>query len=366
MRGANASAYFTSQIAHFVLFLLLTVVNVGLGSVRRSWVLHKGELVVVFLAMSLANGIHILIYYWVPLVSAPFYYASSENNWLNEINPYIPDWLVPQNPRAIAAFFEGGDRGGTGIDWSVWLSPIVGWLPVFLGLPVATLCLMVMFRRQWVEKERLIYPIMQLNLAMVQEDGQGSLVRPFFRNGAMWLGFAVPVIVGAVVGLHQYHPYIPTIELGAPLPLFGYVRLSFATLGFFFLIQREVAFGLWVFALLNKLQEAIYHETGWGTEGQPVVSVWCYGLPSLVHQGMGAMIVLVLGGMWVGREHLLNLFRKAFTGAPEVDDSDEVLSYRACVFGLLISVGLIAYWLWSIGIPPVAGLFFCSFSSSST
>ena len=363
VQGANSVLYFTGQIAHVILFLLVGVVNVVLGSIRRQWVLQKGELLVLFIAMSLGNAVHVTIYYWVPLVSSPYYYASSENNWLKEINPHIPDWLIPHDTRAISAFFEGAEHQITGIDWSVWLEPIIAWLPLFIGLPVATVCLMVMLRRQWMDQERLIYPIMQLNLAIVQDDERGSLVKPFFRSGAMWLGLAVPMIVGTVIGLNKYFPFLGTIDLGLgmQLPLFGYVRLSFATLGFFFLIQREVAFGLWLFTVLNNIQRLIYEEIGWGLETQPVVSIWCYGPPSLVHQGMGAMIVLVLGSLWVGREHLANVFRKAFTGAADVYDGDEVVSYRVAVFGLLISVGAIAVWLWSLGIPVLGVMAFLFF-----
>ena len=57
---------------------------------------------------------------------------------------------------------------------------------------------MVMLRRPWVEQERLIYPIMQLNLSMVQPAEKGSLIAPFFRNPVMWAGLSVPAIVGTV------------------------------------------------------------------------------------------------------------------------------------------------------------------------
>ena len=83
---------------------------------------------------------------------------------------------------------------------------------------------------------------------------------------------------------------------------------------------------------------------------EPAVSVWSYGMHSLVHQSMGASIVLVLGGLWVGREHLRRVFRKAFAGAPDVDDSDEILSYRSAVFGLLSGLAVMVYWMTAIGV----------------
>ncbi len=351
IQGANASSYFTSQIALCLLFILIVGCNGVLGAMRRTWVLQKGELLVVFILTSLANATHVLVQQWVPMVSSPFYYARSENNWLELINPHIPPWLGPRDPEAIRAFFEGTEKEAAGIPWQVWFEPIAGWLPMVVAMHVATLCLMVILRRRWVEHERLIYPVMQVPLAMVQDDERGSLIKPFFRNPVMWVGFAVSAITGAVAGLHAYFPFVPAVQLHASIPLFGGVRLSFATLGFFFVIQREVALGLWVFTLLNNLQEYIYREIGWGVSAAPAVSVWSYGLPSLVHQGMGAMIALVIGGFWVGREHLWNVCRKAFGRAPDVDDSDEVLSYRAAVFGLLGSTGVMVLWLWNLGMP---------------
>ena len=355
IQGANASSYFTSQIALCVLFILIVCCNGVLGAVRRTWVLQKGELLVVFILTSLANSTHVLVHQWVPVVSSPFYYARSENNWLELINPHIPPWLAPRDPEAIRAFFEGTEKEAAGIPWQVWFEPIAGWLPMVVAMHVATLCLMVILRRRWVEHERLIYPVMQVPLAMVQDDERGSLIKPFFRNPVMWVGFAVSAITGAIAGLHAYFSFIPAVQLHANIPLFGGVRLSFATLGFFFVIQREVALGLWVFTLLNNLQEFVYREIGWGVSAAPAVSVWSYGLPSLVHQGMGAMIALVIGGFWVGREHLWNVCRKAFGRAPDVDDSDEVLSYRAAVFGLLGSTGVMVLWLWNLGMPPWGG-----------
>ncbi|MCY4605481.1 MAG: hypothetical protein OXE49_14730, partial [Gemmatimonadetes bacterium] len=354
VQGSNSGAYFTSQIAHLLLFLLILVVNASLGPIRRSWVLQRGELVVIFIMTSLANSVPGLLSYWVPLASSPFYYASPENNWGELILPYIPTYLVPHDLEAIRAFFEGNEGQSSAIPWEVWLTPLLSWLPLVVALHVATLCLMVVVRRHWVENERLVYPVMQLPLAMVQDDERGSLIKPFFRNGVMWIGFAVPVITGTVIGLHAYFPFLPTIDLFVPFPLFS-SRLSFATLGFFFLIQREVTLGLWLFTLLNNLQETIYRSIGWGIEQEPAISVWSYGLPSLVHQGMGAMIVLVLGGLWVGREHIGNVFRKALNGAPDIDDSDEILSYRSAVLGLIGSMGVMVGWLWLLGI-PLAGI----------
>ena len=66
IQGANASSYFTSQIALCVLFVLIVGCNGILGAMRRTWVLQKGELLVVFILTSLANSTHVLVQQWVP------------------------------------------------------------------------------------------------------------------------------------------------------------------------------------------------------------------------------------------------------------------------------------------------------------
>ena len=353
MLGSSPNGYFASSMSLVVLFVLVIAVNLLLGCLNRSWVLQPGELVVIFVMMTLANSVPGIISYWLPLVSSPFYYANAENNWADLIHPHLPHWLVPRDEEAIQAFFEGAARGASDIPWDVWAVPLLGWLPLFVALQLVTICLMVILRRQWMEKERLIYPVMQLPLSMIRDDASGSLVKPFFRNPIMWIGFCMPLVPMTLIGLHSYFPFFPRLEFSIPFPLFS-SRFSFATLGFFFLIQTEVSLGLWVFTLLNYFQEFVYRGVGWGIDQEPVVSVWSYGLHSLVHQGMGASIVLVLGGLWVGREHIATVVRKAFTGAPDVDDSDEIMSYRAAVFGLLGGLGVMIYWMTAIGFPPLA------------
>ena len=360
LQGSNAGdVFYTSPVAHLLFFVLVVLVNAALRVLGQSWALARGELVGVFVLMSLANSTHTLAYYWVAILAGPFYSATPENGWAALIQPHIPAWLAPVDLAGIRLFFEGAQASGQ-VPWQVWAMPILGWLPLFVALHAGSLCLMVILRRQWAERERISYPLIQVPLAMLS-DGPGG--EPLFRSGAMWAGFALPVVVGSLQGLHSYYGFVPVLALSASIPLLGNgvelpLTLSFATLGFFFLAKREVTFGLWVFFLFNTAQKAIYQLLGAGGAREPAVSVWSYDLPSLVHQSMGAMLMLVLGGLWVGREHLRQVLRKAVWGDAEVDDRDEVIGYRGAVCGLVGSAAVLALWLWCAGIPPVGVLVF--------
>jgi hypothetical protein len=361
LQGSNAGdVFYTSPLAHLLFFILVGLVNAVLAWGRPAWGLTRSELVAVYILMTLANSTHTLAYYWVAILAGPFYYATPENGWAALIQPHIPTWLAPADLAGIRLFFEGAQARGQ-VPWQVWLGPLIGWLPLFVALHAGSLCLMVILRRQWAERERIAYPLIQVPLAMLQ-DRRGSL----FRSGAMWAGFALPLVVGSLQGLHQYFAFIPTVELSTSIPLFRNAGelpliLSFATLGFFFLAKREVTFGLWIFFLFNTAQKAIYHLLGAGGGREPAVSVWSYDLPSLVHQSMGAMIMLVLGGLWVGREHLRQVGRKALWGDAGVDDRAEVIGYRWALCGLAGSALVLALWLWGAGIPLVGALVFLFF-----
>ena len=370
LQGSNpGDAYYTSPVSHFLFFLIVGLLNVALRLVRRSWAFGRGELVAIYIMMTLANGTHPMVQYWASGLPGPVYLATVENDWANLVQPYIPDWVAPTNPTGVAAFYEGNHGELSGTNWSVWLDPILSWLPLILAVNLGTLCLMVILRRQWSERERLVFPLVQVSLAMIQRDDERSWVNPFFRSRMMWLGFSVPGVIGLLQGLNSYFPAVPTITYHTQLEILpGLVSvpivLSTATLGFLFLTKREVAFSLWVFYLFNVAQRALYGVLGFGWEEEPAVSIWSYNVPSLVHQSMGAMIVLVLGGLWVGREHLARVFRAARAGSDsaELGQADEIISFRGALVGLCGSGVAIVAWMWASGVPLAGVMVFLFFA----
>ena len=113
---------------------------------------------------------------------------------------------------------------------------------------------MVILRRQWIVNERLIFPLMQVPLAMVEEAKPGDRLSGFFKNPVMWVGFSLPALWGTLHGLYNYFPdiipvatYIDTVRMDIELfhsiqPLF--VALRFNIIGFFYFLKTEIAFSL--------------------------------------------------------------------------------------------------------------------------
>ena len=139
---------------------------------------------------------------------------------------------------------------------------------------------------------------------------------------------------------------------GRAIPLFRNtaslsIALSFPMLGFTYLVNTDIAFSIWFFSLLMRAQEGTFGVLGLSS---PEKLWYAPPEPIIAHQGMGAFFVMVLFGLWTARDHLGDVWRKAFRGDESVDDSDELLSYRVAVFGFLGANTLIGAWLWLAGL----------------
>ena len=89
-----------------------------------------------------------------------------------------------------------------------------------------------------------------------------------------------------------------------------------------------------------------------GLHSTEVVSV--YGTPEsplLAHQGIGALLVYVIVGLWQARSHFATVGRRVWKGREGNEDADEIMSYRAVVLGLSGGIAVMVLWLWSSGIP---------------
>ena len=116
-------------------------------------------------------------------------------------------------------------------------------------------------------------------------------------------------------------------------------------------IPQNVSLGLSFFYIVNQLQAVLFDVLGWQQREAAMGIYSTHTDANVVHQSMGAMIVLVLGTLWLGRRHLMAVGRKALGLDASVSDADEILSYRAAVLGAVASFTAMGVWLWQTGIP---------------
>ncbi len=364
LRSSRMSDDFSTGGALFVFFFLVAAVNVVLKLLGPRVAFRPAELILVYVMMMTSCAVTGmgLTHYQIPLMATLPYFATPENDWANLVAPFVRGWMVVEDPLAAKHFFEGLPEGAS-IPWGLWLRPLAYWSVFFAAFYFAMVALMVILRKQWIENERLIYPIVRAPLDMIGQQ-RGGLLSSFFRNPLMWLGFAVASIVTSSIGLHEYYDFIPSLNVlypGITLPMLREsiqlrFMISFPVLGFAYLINQDVAFGLWFLDVLAKVLNGVFNTVGVYLR----LRVNHYGGSSGIFSStaIGAMVTLVLYGAWVARGHLKDVVRKAFTRAPDVDDSGEILSYRNAVLGLLLSAAVMLLWLSAAGLPVWAGVLF--------
>ncbi len=366
LHGSRVASYFNTPAAIILFFFLALFGNAFLGLLRRSWMLNRAELALVYIMWIVATAIPEWGFtsFLLPDITGVVYYATPENNWRELLLPHIPQWIMPFRQLADVQDFYEGAPAGQGIPWGSWVPALIYWLSFITAVYLAMISITVILRKQWVDRERLVYPLVQLPISMIQDDpddsGRPSIISPFFKNPLMWAGFVIPAILQTLNGLHHYYPSIPSFSLyGLSIPLFRDsvsipLNLSFQMLGFSYFISREIAFGLCFFYLLNTLEQGVLNVLGVQEFDSLLGNYSAYTGTIVVHQGFGAIIMLVLFGLWTARSHLRQVFRTAFGRRPEVnqiDDSNEILSYRAAVLLLLGSLTFVGIWLWQSGLP---------------
>jgi hypothetical protein len=357
LRGTPMGFSSATPAAFFLLFLLL-ICQFLLRLCHRRWGLTRGELITVTVMMMVASAIPTrgVTGMLLPMITGIHYYASAENRWAQLLHPHMAEWTLVGDPTAVAGFYEGGLAD---IPWASWLPALLGWLAFYAAFYLTLVSLLAILRRQWVEHERLPFPLASVPLELFREAQHGSRLPVILQKPSMWVGFAVPMFVGSLQALQHYLPQVPTVALSTQWTISPGVVLrlgvNFLMLGFAYFINTSIAFSLWFFYLLNVVEKRLLGVMGITTT-QANLGQWTE--PLLGHQAMGALIVLVVSGLWVGRDHLTAVWQKAVGSDPSIDDSDEIMPYRSAVIGCSCGVVGMSVWLWQAGVPGwIAPLF---------
>ena len=351
--GYNYVTYAHLPSALLIPFLVLILgPHVLLKILAPRHTLTTSELVVIF-AMGLIGSMVPdwgMTRYLVSIITGPFYHASPEIRWAETFFDTLPGWLVISGKTdAVRVFYEGAGPGYD-IPWMAWISPLLWWMSCFAALMWTGACIVVILRKQWISHERLRFPLgeVAINLMGLQKDeDKPPMVRTnAFRIGVVlslavvlwnifsYWGFVSPIpIMGPDLVYVKVHPSIPDLP----------IRLNVFVLCFAFFVNAEILFSLCFFLLLTTLQRGVLNMLG-------VTAATTMSPTGLVGtQSIGALIALVVWGLWMARRHLAAVARRAFRKDPAVDDREEFFSYRIAVFGMIIGLLYLLAWLYSIG-----------------
>ena len=339
--------------------LVLVIFNLAIQRIAPRFALSQADLFTIYTMIVMLTTIsgHTMMGYLLPGIEHPFWFASPENEWEQLFGSYLPKWLTVHDRNALAGYFQGDSSLYIGEHIRAWLPPVLAWSFFIIVLWTVLMLLNVVLRKQWMENERLSYPIVQLPLAM------GTEPVKFFKNGWMWAGFAIVAIIDIWNGIGFIFPSVPMLQVKnhrigyfntRPWNAMGGINISFYPfiIGLMFFTPLDLSFSCWFFYVIGKLQRVFGSAMGWK-------DIYFF------EQSIGAWVAFGLIPIWLGRKYFWQVFRKVISlgaglkSAPAIDDSNEPVKYRTAVFGILIGIGIIAFFWMQAGMSLwVIGLYF--------
>jgi hypothetical protein len=338
MERVRQGPYVTS-ISLFANVVFILLLFVGLNALLHRWqpqlAFRRGELLLIYVMLSISTGIcgMDMVQVLMQIIAFPFYFATPGNHWADTLFPILPRWLTVRDPAAITPFFRGQSTLYTREHLLAWLVPTLSWVAFGTVLVGVMMCLNVLFRRQWVDRERLTFPIIHLPLEMIDNPG------PLFRSRLMWAGFALAASISLLNGLSFLFPAVPSIQVteydlapfitSKPWSAVGWTPIAFYpfAIGLGFLLPVDLLFSCWFFYLYWKLQLVVSNAMGWDVTPQ---------FPYVPEQVFGAVMAIGLSLLWSARSYLREIWQKVREEGRGVRDADsrEAISYRAAVLGI--------------------------------
>ena len=333
----------------FIVFLIALLNRL----VARLWPgaeLTGSEVMTVYIMLCLATAMagHDLMEILVPMLSHTTWFATAENGWRTTFMGFMKEWLYVTDREAVQGFYEGNSSMYTWEVLSAWGPPLFLWLTFILALVFAMFGLNILLRKQWTERERLSYPIIQIPLVLA------TGTKKLLRNKLFWIAFGIAGGIDLLNGLSEFWPIVPQIPVvhivdlsehltTAPWNRIGSTPISLYpfAIGLCFLLPTDLAFSCWFFFLFWKVERVI----------APLLAVQqTPRFPYIIEQTSGAYLGLGLIALWVSRHHLRNVVRKILGKPTDVDDSMEALSYRRT------AVWLGLCWMYLVGFCLAAGM----------
>jgi len=341
----------------FLLVVVTLGVNVVIKLIRRTAGLKQPELMLIWCMLIVAavfptTGLFRL---WFPMLAGPPYFAGrADSLWRDSALQAAPETLlVSKNPASLAArrFYEGGGQDAR-IPWSYWLVPMGHWLIVLLLFYFAIFFLCAILRKQWVEREHLLFPLARVPLDFTEDSGSTRLLPAIFSNKAFLIGLTgalalrllrgVPVFAG---GTEPWNVRLPLQDALQDTPLrtlyMVNVDLWWPVIGFAYLVPVDVSLSVWFFYLFGRVE---LQTAAWAGSPLHYGGTWS---ELMLWQQAGSYMAFTVGALYMTRRHLRDVARKAVGLGREMDDAGEPVSFGIAFWGLTICfAGAVGWCVW--------------------
>ena len=336
---------------------VLTAINAIVRRARPRWSLSTAEMLVIYTMVTISTALagHDMIPTLVAQMGYPWWRADEANNWANTFIPSLPTWLSVTQLSVLDPLYKGGTSLYANGYWRFWLMPSLYWASFMFVLVFVMMCINTLVRKQWIEHERLTFPIVQLPLAMTEPKGT------MWRSKLFWIAFGITFGVELVNGIAIYFPQMPRINLGfedhnlaaglvsQPWAAIGWTPFTLYpfVVGLGYLLPTDLIFSTWFFYLFWKAEKVTAAVFG--------MDVGFYD-PHIRHQAFGGVAAIVLVLLWSSRGYLKQVWLRIISAESTLDDSDEPMSYRSAALGAAFGVLFLVLFLKQIGMSPLVAL----------
>lgn len=356
----NLTAGYLPLSAVLIEFFLIVVVNASLHRFAPRLALGGGELGVIVLMTLVACSLPSwgLARFLVPMPVMPFFLGKDEQTFWRAFEAMkLSPWLWPvdtihdgRSAPAVDGFYFGL-MNGERIPWRAWLRPAVAWGALAAALLTMLASLGRLIYAQWAHNERLPFPLVQVQAALIEPPERGRALNALFRSPSLWVAMGIVVIVHGLTMLNAYSPrhfnaLSPGYDFRAIFaePPLSYLRdklkqstLSFIVVGATYFIRSRAALSLWgVFLLVNGVEMSVKMRGG----GEISEGLWG-------DQHLGACAAFALGMLFIGRTHWITVIRNAIGMGTGGDRR-----FRVALWLFVGSAAAIVAWLIAAGVTP--------------
>ncbi|MHB1458331.1 MAG: DUF6785 family protein [Armatimonadota bacterium] len=350
----------------------LTFLFLILNSILKKWyssaMFSPSELMVIFVmctvSVTICGGDQLQLLF--PVIMAP-YQTNAINTDYEKFFSYLPKWFSPQNHEVRDLYFLGTHQFWGFFQPEIikdWALPMLFWGGLLATLVWTMLCLVSIMRKQWLDREKLPFPILEIPIMMVRSETAGSL----FANPLMKIGFMLTISVISLNYFSSMYPAIPGVRLhltnlagimfqNIPLNGMNPVWVSWwpMAIGLCYLIPLDVLFSCWFFYVIIRLSMLFATSQGWRA---PNAGFRADQFPFFQDIAPGAWIGMFIIVMWSARSHLRRIIGALFDKSTDLDDETEPMAYRKAVLGFVIGFLVLAVLLIGSGLRPHFAILF--------
>jgi hypothetical protein len=331
-----------------VTLLALLAVNRLLARIRPRWMLTRAELLTIYIMIASTSVIYgySMIQVLIPTLGGFHAFATPENKYDTLLWPLLRDWAIIHDRHELRGLFMGYATP----NWHIWAPRLLAYGSFLLAIYASSLGVALLLAKQWIEAEKLTFPIATLPIEMTTDRW------PVFRSRVMWLGFAIPLVLETLLALKFYYPPVPAIEMKhtqhpewfatrpwtvcRPL-YFGWTPFI---VGLAYLAPTEISFSCWFFVVFNVALKVFGSSVGWT---DPSGGRAASDFPFLVETTAGGFLAFALCSLWMAKGHLTRTLRSAW--APAADE--DVGGARTGVLLVLLGSAGVAVFCRQIGLP---------------